>query len=107
MVDLADLERARNLNIELAAIDLAISHLEEGNAILSLVVGPPEWPVQLTTQYMTFPPQMVEGIKAQAKDRHDSITSELAGLGVTGVDPQPRMASIAAPATHTTPKRKR
>jgi hypothetical protein len=93
--------------MEKIGILAAVRQLEDGASILSLVVGPPDNPAALRTEYMHFPPQMVEGIKAQAHERLDQISSELSGLGVTGVDPQPRMASIAAPATHTTPKRKR
>jgi hypothetical protein len=84
MVDVANLERARMLSLEITNIEAAIRQLEDGEKILSLVVGPPTGAVSIPTGYMQFPPQMVEAIKTYAHGRLDAISEELVKMGVTG-----------------------
>jgi hypothetical protein len=107
MVDQSNIAQVVRLNEEYGNIVRAVANLDAGARILTMVVGAPEndqmqQPAVVQTQYMTFPAQMVEGIKAQARTRVNEIRSELAELGVTGLSPDP--AFRGARATHAPPQ---
>ena len=93
MVDFTDLQRAAELGLEKDSIIRAIENLDGGGRIVRMVVSDSEEATvgtDVDTSYMQTPPQMIDAIKSQFHDRLDQIASELSGMGVTGIQPQPR-----------------
>jgi hypothetical protein len=107
MVDQTDIAKVVRLNEEYGNIVRAVTNLDGGAPILTVVVGAPEndqmqQAAVMQTHFMHFPPQMIDGIKSQARTRIDEIRHELAELGVTGLaEPEFRGARGVAPTSRT------
>jgi hypothetical protein len=90
-----DIQKINGLVAERRSIVTALASFDRGGRIVGMTVGmpPPEGhptpPVamgaQVNTQYINYPPGMVDSIKAAFATRQQQITQELAQLGVTGV----------------------
>jgi hypothetical protein len=101
MPALGDLERVSNLYLEWRTIDQALDNFDNGGVIVSMMIsggpnlppmappgpafGPPRMAVSVSTVGMTYPQQMVDGIKAQFTARKTAIAQELTQLGITDV----------------------
>lgn len=114
MVDRASLSKVNDLYHEYGQITQAIHNFDNGGHIVSVVVGGPagEMPAELPAEYMAYPPQMVAAIKTALEDRRRTITTELSGLGLRGLEtasqsarttPRPATSAREAPAP---PKRR-
>ena len=101
MVDRENLARVNELYGERAKI-VQVRHLfDRGGRIIRLTVGQEEETngqtffantASVSTHYMTYPEQMLTAIKGFLEQRKDEIANELAGLGLTGVEPGGRAA---------------
>jgi len=99
MVDRKNLQQVNMLDGELNTIDAVEQGFDNGGVIVSMEVSPgpltePEpgqpqllpFGVRVSTVNITYPPQMVECIKAAFAQRRNQIEAELTGLGLTGID---------------------
>jgi hypothetical protein len=108
MVDRADLQRINELYTELNRLVQAHRMLSGSNsAITSMVISQlsepdPDQPDQpqywarstsVNTENMEYPPQMVNALLQQMEQREHTIADELKAIGITGVEPEPRMAT--------------
>jgi hypothetical protein len=110
VVDIADLGYISSLYDEAGAIDAAFVNFTRGGYISTMTISawpregdvPEEAPassgnVQVTTNYISYPPQMIDAIQNALHERRTAINSELQSLGVTGLeDIQPRQPAAAA-----------
>ena len=92
MVDRSNLSEVNDLYTELTVIEQAFRNLDAGGTIVNVTIGggpPDEMPynpwVSVPTTYMTYPPQMVDAIKAAMTARRQQLESKLAELGLTGI----------------------
>ena len=96
MVDRTNLQEVNALYREYQQLSQAITNLDNGGRINSMVVvgESPDVPsAVVNTQGWPYPPQMVEGIKQIATSRMNSIIDELTGMGLTGmVHGEPQVA---------------
>ena len=96
MVDRSDLATAQQLYDEYRQIVQAVINFDSGGRIVMMAVrwDDPDDPDNPTlsriatvpTQYMNYPPQMVEGIKQFFQQREREIARQLSDIGVTGLD---------------------
>lgn len=97
-MDSSGLARASQLYDEIATIDAALGNFEAGGVIVSMTVSggplnpPPQtgevWvqprdTVTVQTESITYPAQMVDGIRTQLQARRTAITQELTDMGIT------------------------
>ena len=86
MVAQTDVAKIVPLIDELKAINQAIANLEGGGPILHMLVGAPHESAArsapMNTGFMHFPPQMIDGIRDQAKTRQNEIRQRLGELGL-------------------------
>lgn len=105
MVDTTSLSQINQLYAELNAITQTNAMLDEGGRIIGLTVGkqsdsePPYWQFTsaINTEYMQYPPTMVEAIKAFMTSRKQTIESELSDLGITIEAAEPRTTPPVKP----------
>lgn len=90
MVDKTQIPLANQLIAELASIAGAISNIDAGGKITSMVIGAPPVtdgeptvPHQVVTTYMDAPPTMYAAIKGFLTQRQTDINTQLTGMGVT------------------------
>jgi hypothetical protein len=85
MVDRSELGRINQLYAENHDILLALAGFDAGGVVVAMTVSnTPSGNITVFTGYMTYPPQMIAGIREQMQQRRTTIRSELAGLGITG-----------------------
>lgn len=91
MVNKSDLPKINELAAEYASISQAISNINGGGPITSMVIGAPPppadgmptgMPAQIVTTYMSAPPIMYQTIVELMQARQQSISTELSNLGV-------------------------
>lgn len=103
MVDRSDLPKINALYGERNNLQQTLKLVDEGARIIAVTWGkqsesaPHFWQFTATTntEYMDYPPQMVEAYKAFLHQRLTQITAELAQLGVTGLEPEPAAPQAA------------
>lgn len=99
MVDRGNLQQVTELYGEMNSLNEAITRLDGGGRIAMMMIAAPEDTeasgifTPVSTRQMTYPPQMIDGIKQQLTQRLHAIEDELANLGLTGVEPAPRAAA--------------
>jgi hypothetical protein len=90
MVDRVDLELINNLYRELSQLGQAVSNLDNGGQIASMVImgnGPDVPSAIVRTVGWPYPQQMVTSILHIINQRQRDIADELVRLGLTGVEP--------------------
>lgn len=91
MVSRDDLTKINALNGEKDQINRALDSLAKPEAhIDALQIGPDA--IEISTVDWTYPPQMVDAIKANLTARQSAIEQELTGLGVTLAQPETQAA---------------
>ena len=92
MVDQSNIGDIVRLNNEYQNSVRAISNLDDGGRIASMVINGPDVPNQpprasavVPTGYVDYPPGMALSIRNLLVARVDEIRQELAALGVTGL----------------------
>lgn len=96
-MDFKNIQKAQHLSLEKAAIQEATMIFDQGGSIVSMGLAPkpmdmpggmsmPRMPtVNVPTEYIEYPPQMVDAIKSAFTARLTAIDNELKQIGVTGV----------------------
>lgn len=95
-MDFTDIGKVNTLYAEQKSIQRVLEIFADGGRITQVGVSPAAGadpsvvpPAMVVgTEYMTYPPQMVDAIRSGLETRQQEIADELAQLGVTGV-PQP------------------
>lgn len=98
MVDHTNLRQVNLLYGELNSLDAVEKAFDNGGVIVSMEISPgplpestpenpqpPPFGIRVQTSGIEYPPQMIDGIKAQLSNRRHHIEEELQSLGLTGV----------------------
>lgn len=95
MVDRTNLSEVNDLYQEMTAIEQAIINFDAGGQIVQMTVSgispdahdlPYQQPwVSVPTTHISYPPQMVQAIKAALEDRRKELEARLDELGLTGI----------------------